>query len=156
MLLKIFLSMNCSKKLWIVFIALFCFAGPASGALRINPSAEVEEPASLSVSEKQMRKARARIERNRAKYEKRLNRMKRKMKKRGLTGKGQGKDTWNDDKFHLGLVLLMLAIGLGIIGGIISLVELFLFISVLFAVAAAVLVLWSIVFLLWGLVEHFG
>ncbi len=140
--------MKTGHNIWMAFLMLLFFAGGIqAAAVRVSPSVQVEEQ--FSADEKRLEKARAKLERNSRKYEKQMNRLERKMKKRGLTAEEQGQDVWNDDKFRLGLLLLLVAIGLGIIGAIISLGGLFGFMAGLFALAGVVLVIWS-------LVENYG
>lgn len=145
---KIFLAMKKGYKTWMfVFMLLLSAGGTQAAAVRVAPAVQMEEK--VSVDEERLEKAKSKLERNSGKYEKRLNRLERKMKKRGLTGEEQGQDVWNDDKFRLGLLLLLVVIGLGIIGAIISLGGLFGFMAGLFALAGIILVIWS-------LVENYG
>ena len=127
-----------------VFMVLFFISQVAqAAAVRVIPSVQKEE--GVAVDKERLQKAQAKLERNSEKYEKRLNRLERKMKKRGLAGEEQSQDVWDDNKFRLGVLLLLVAIGLAIIAAIISLAGLFSFMAGLFALAGVILVIWSLV-----------
>lgn len=144
---KTYQLMKTGYRIWMVLFAFFFVAETTQAAVRVNPSTQVEEK--LSADEKRLDKAKAKLEQNSEKYKKRLNRLERKMKKRGLMAEEQPQDVWNDSKFRLGLLLLLVAIGLAIIAAIISLGGLFSLMAGLFALAGVILVIWS-------LVENYG
>lgn len=145
---KIILLMKKRYQLVMVFIfSIFMANVIEAAAVRVSPSAPLE--AAASMDSERMEKAKARLGQNGEKYEKRLKRLERKMEKRGLAVEDQSQDVWNDGKFRLGLLLLLVAIGLAIIGAIISLAGLFSFMAGLFALAGVILLIWS-------LVENYG
>ena len=140
--------MKTGYKIWMVFMILFFTSQAAqAAAVRVLPSVQKEE--GISVDKERLQKAQAKLERNSEKYEKRLNRLEQKMKKRRLAGEEQSQDVWDDNKFRLGISLLLVALGLAIISVIISLAGLFSFMAGLFALAGVILVIWS-------LVENYG
>ena len=141
--------MKLNYRVYMIFVALLFSAKAGEGAAIRVAVPDAEKAAAPVVDEERLEKARARLGGNREKYERRLGRLERKMKKRGLVGESQEQDVWNDDKFRLGALLLLVAIGLGIIGAIISLGGLFSFMAGLFALAGVVLLIWS-------LVEYYG
>ncbi|MCB0580028.1 MAG: hypothetical protein KDD10_12065 [Phaeodactylibacter sp.] len=141
--------MKLNYRVYMIFVALLFSAKAGEGAAIRVAVPDAEKAAAPVVDEERLEKARARLGGNREKYERRLGRLERKMKKRGLVGENQEQDVWNDDKFRLGVLLLLVAIGLGIIGAIISLGGLFSFMAGLFALAGVVLLIWS-------LVEYYG
>lgn len=127
---------------------LFLLAGAGqAAAVRVSPSNVEAE--TLSEQNQRLEKAAAAWERNSEKYQKRLNRLEKKLKKRGLLQEEQSQDVWSDSKFRLGALLLLVAIGLAVVSIIISLGGLFSFIASLFALAGVVLIIWS-------LVENYG
>lgn len=141
--------MKSDYRICLIF-AVFLFSANAGGAAAARVAGPNAEKAAAPVAdEERLEKARARLDGNREKYERRLGRLERKMKKRGLVGENQEQEVWNDDKFRLGVLLLLVAIGLGIIGALISLGGLFSFMAGLFALAGIVLLIWS-------LVEYYG
>ncbi|MCB0614610.1 MAG: DUF4337 family protein [Phaeodactylibacter sp.] len=140
--------MKTGNRIWMVFMVLLFISQPAqSAAVRVTPSVHKEE--GMAVDKERLQKAQAKLERPGEKYEKRLNRLEQKMKKRRLAGEEQSQDVWDDNKFRLGMLLLLVAIGLAIISVIISLAGLFSFMAGLFALAGVILVIWS-------LVENYG
>lgn len=141
--------MSASYRIWMIFLVLFFHAQAGEGTAARVIAPDADQARVHSIKEVRLEKARARLGGNQEKYERRLGRLERKMKKRGLVGESQEQDVWNDDKFRLGALLLLVAIGLGIIGAIISLGGLFSFMAGLFALAGVVLLIWS-------LVEYYG
>jgi len=80
-----------------------------------------------------------------ARLEKRLQKFEQKLNKRMKRAESQVSNMWDDSRFKLGALLILGAIGLGILGALGILSGLFNFIAGLLALAGIILVIWALV-----------
>ena len=132
-------------KMIIVALLAFFFSGiqmSQAAAVRVGPASTVPSE-ELRGSKDIQKDVHSFQDRKGRKLEKKVKRLERKMKKRGWSPEQETQDFWSDSKFKLGILLLIVAVGLAIVGLIISLGGLFSFMAGLFAIAGVVLVVWS-------------
>lgn len=125
---------------------LFCtFPTDVQAVVSPVKSTEVVEK---TLSKKEIRK-KARLERKKAKLKKKLDRLMKKMEKRAQKKGKTAVNPWNDGKFRLGILLLLGALAVGIVGWLLGPL------GGLFAIIAGLFTLAGVVFLVWSLAEMF-
>ena len=125
------------KSITLFWLAVFLFVVQAPLSAVVGGKAEA---AAKEVNAQLTDKQRRRLDRKLERFERK---MERKLEKRQAQGKS-APDVWDDGKFRLGVLLLVGALGLGILGALLNF-GLFSFIAGLFALAGVILVIWSLV-----------
>ena len=122
-----------------IFILAISAAGNLSAAIG-GPNAVAKPAKELTAKEQEL------LDKKQAKLEKKLEKLEAKLEKKAAK-KPYG--VWDDGKFRLGVILLVAALLLALIGSLISLAGLIPFIAGLMGLAGVILIIWS-------LVEQFG
>lgn len=118
-----------------LLLLIVAVANPAGAAIG-GPNAVAKPSKELTAREQEkLDKKKARLEKKLDKLETRLE------KKAGKTPFG----LWDDDKFRLGVLLLIAALLLAIIGSLISLAGIIPFIAGLLGLGGVILIIWSLV-----------
>jgi Flp pilus assembly protein TadB len=135
------------KKMYFLFFVLFTIVAQTP-ATAINP-VHVKDVIFGELSEEQRSqmdaKERKKFERKRKKVQKKMNKLKRKVER---MKKKRGGDIWDNGKFRLGLIVLLAAIAIALLGALLS--------SGFIGFLAGAAGLGGIVLLIWGLVEYAG
>ena len=129
------------RVLFISLLGLFLFNTTVVFAIKPTISDLKNSESSVELSLKTEKK----VAKRKAKLEKRLGKMEQKIKKRALRGEAAESDMWDDSRFKLGALLVLGAIGMGLLGALGILSGLFNFVAGLLALAGIILVIWSLV-----------
>ena len=140
------------KHLFSLLLIVFCFAftNSAYGWVPLKSVAsknqELDTEHMEAFDAKAFKKEQKRTKRK-AKLEKRLEKFKAKWekKKKGINAESKTSSVWDDTRFRIGALLLIGAIGLGILGALGILSGLFNFVGGILALAGIILVVWALV-----------
>lgn len=129
-------------SLFLVFISTMAFAIHPN---KVVDTKQTEEISPLDLSVDKSIDDLSKDERRRAKLEKRFQKFEKKINKKLKRSESQISSMWDDSRFKLGALLILGAIGLGILGALGILAGLFNFIAGLLALAGIILVIWALV-----------
>ena len=128
------------------FSLIFCFLGFTPSASAWVPYKAIGEKVEIQERKlKKIEKAERKKAQRKAKLEQRLEKFKAKLKKKSINAEQQVSSIWDDSRFKLGALLILGAIGLGIISALGILSGLFNFLAGLLALAGIILVIWALV-----------